>query len=172
MFRVGELSYSPHVIKARDVHIADNKLKVLIMLYSSKTHGRESLPQKIKIKNDNTVEVVNDSTIQCMSHSKITRKKLLSPIYAINEYSNARGPRNTDTEQYFVFRDGSPVKPIHIRQVLRVIIKKLGLDAALYDTHSLRIGRATDLQKQKCSVEEIKVFGRWKSKTVYKYLRN
>ena len=48
LFRIGELSKGDHPIKACDVHVAVNKLKILIYLRSSKTHGLESPPQKIK----------------------------------------------------------------------------------------------------------------------------
>ena len=49
LFRIGELSKGDHPIKAYDVHVAVNKLKFLIYLRLSKTHGLESPPQKIKI---------------------------------------------------------------------------------------------------------------------------
>ena len=49
LFRIGEVTWSQHVILAKDVHLAENKDKLLIVLYSSKTHGKESLPQLVKI---------------------------------------------------------------------------------------------------------------------------
>ena len=49
LFRIGELTLSPHVIKARDVHIGVNKKKLLFVLHSSKTHNKSSKPQIIKI---------------------------------------------------------------------------------------------------------------------------
>ena len=49
LFRVGELTCSQHVMKAKNVHLALNKEKLMVILLSSKTHGKESHPQKIKI---------------------------------------------------------------------------------------------------------------------------
>ena len=56
MFRVGELaSYTDkvhsmdHSIKAKNVHIGKNKDKIMFVLYSSKTHAKESPPQKVKM---------------------------------------------------------------------------------------------------------------------------
>ena len=49
MMRVGEVTYSDHVVKAKDVHSAQNKDKLLLMLYSSKTHSKGMKPQRIKI---------------------------------------------------------------------------------------------------------------------------
>ena len=48
MMRVGELTLSPHVLKAKNIHIGNNKDKIMMVLYSSKTHGKESRPQHIK----------------------------------------------------------------------------------------------------------------------------
>ena len=49
MMRVGEVTYSPHILKAKNVHMATNKDKLLMILYSSKTHDLRHRPQKIKI---------------------------------------------------------------------------------------------------------------------------
>ena len=68
-------------------------------------------------------------------------------------------------------RNNSPVKPNEVRCVLRQCIDRLGLDSQNYDTHSFRIGRATDQFKQGIDVEQIKKVGRWESNAVYKYLR-
>ena len=57
------------------------------------------------------------------------------------------------------------------RQLLRKMLSSFGLNAELYDMHSLRIGRASDLIKQNYSIEQVKRMGRWKSNAVYKYIR-
>ena len=44
LMRVGEVASGTHPLKAKDVHIADNKNKILLILHSSKTHGKESPP--------------------------------------------------------------------------------------------------------------------------------
>ena len=49
LMRVGELTESPHAVKAANIHMATNKKKILIMLYSSKTHGMCDCPQMICI---------------------------------------------------------------------------------------------------------------------------
>ena len=38
-----------HALKVKDIHVRQNKPKIMLMLYTSKTHGLESRPQKIKI---------------------------------------------------------------------------------------------------------------------------
>ena len=48
MFRVGALMAGEHPILVNDVHIGENKNKVLFTLRTSKTHGRGSKPQIVK----------------------------------------------------------------------------------------------------------------------------
>ena len=150
MLRVGELTTSEHVLRAKDVHSANNKARIKIILYSSKTHGRGDPPQQIDIN-------------AC--------KDIFCPFLLAKEYSNLRPKYNTDSDQYFVFSDGSPLTSKLFRQTLRLCLSNLKLDSKCYDTHSFRIGRATDLRKEGHKVEEIKRQGRWKSNCVYKYLR-
>ena len=49
MMKIGEVTKSQYVLKASNVHIATNKDKLLLLLYSSKTHDQGTRPQKIKI---------------------------------------------------------------------------------------------------------------------------
>ena len=85
LLRIGEVAQSPHVAKAKDVSIGTNKNKVLIVLYSSKTHGQESHPQKVKIsKWGNSV-------------------RLFCPFNLINSYKKLRPDYINDSEQFFVF---------------------------------------------------------------------
>ena len=74
-------------------------------------------------------------------------------------------------EPFFVFSDKSPVKPEQMRAVLKLIIQFSGFHPNLYSTHSLRTGRALDLLKLGLSVETIKKMGRWKSNSVFTYLK-
>ena len=157
LMRVGELTFSQHVVKARNVHIADNKDKLLIILYSSKTHGLESRPQKIKITSSNRDKV---NTVH----------RNFCPFKLIRDYLRIRGGYLTDEEPFFIYRDRTPVKPVAARELLKGIIKTLGLNSNLYDMHSLRIGRTTDLAKF-YSIDEVRRFGRWRSNVVYKYIR-
>ena len=51
LMRIGELTLSPHTVKAKNVHLAHNKDKLLIVLYSSKTHDSGSVPSlPIKVR--------------------------------------------------------------------------------------------------------------------------
>ena len=94
MFRVGEMTKSPHTMKAKDVHIANNKNKILVILYTSKTHGKDSFPPKIKIE---------------ASVNRVTNS-FFCPFKLLRSYLESRGGYMAETEEFFVFSDRSPVQ--------------------------------------------------------------
>ena len=55
LFRVGDICHGTHTILAKNVHIAQNKNKMLIYLESSKTHSKANQPQIVKISALKTV---------------------------------------------------------------------------------------------------------------------
>ena len=74
LMRIGEITESNHSIKAVNVHEARRYNRLLIVLYSSKTHGPESAPQKIKILGNKTIEVQDND--YCISKYQIAKKQL------------------------------------------------------------------------------------------------
>ena len=141
LMRVGELTASPHVLKARDVHIGENKDKILLVLFSSKTHDVSSRPQNIKVAANKDVDFY--------------RCRNFCPFKLVCDYKNMRGDYFSDLEEFFIFKDGTPVTAEHARKVLRLTLQKIGFDSSNYDMHSLRIGRATDLIKFGYSVKKV-----------------
>ena len=159
LMRVGELTLSQHVLKAKDIHIAKNKDKMLLVLYSSKTHDKSKKPQKIKITSNRSERTGN------------YLHRNFCPFKPLRDFISVRQPYRTETEPFFVFSDGKPVHPYQVRKVLRQVIAKIGLDATLYDMHSFRIGRTTDLIKYGYSIDQVQRLGRWRSNVIFKYIR-
>ena len=157
MLRVGEITWSPHTVKACNIHVGNNKDKILIVLYTSKTHGEESGPQKVKIS---------------ALPTKQTIQRFFCPFNLVISYMQTRGPYLTEQESFFVFSDRTSVRADQFRSLLRTLLNKLNLDGSLYDVHSFRSGRTCDLAKFGYSVVQIKAMGRWKSNAVYRYLKN
>ena len=52
LLRIGEIMKSPHVIKVRDIHIEQNKCKLMFLFRSSKTYGLDAKPQIIKLSKE------------------------------------------------------------------------------------------------------------------------
>ena len=99
LMRIGELAQGDHTVRAGDVSLGQNKDKILLMLYTSKTHSRRSGPQYIKI-----------SAVENKSNNNLVR--FFCPFRLISSYSNMRGPCCGDDDAFFVYSDGSPV-PLH-----------------------------------------------------------
>ena len=161
LLRVSELTLtkSGHAIKKRNIHTATNKDKILILLDSSKTHGAESRPQSVKISPN-------------PEYPKNKAKSIFCPFDITRTYIKIKGDYIDSDEQFLTFSDRSPVKSSHFRKTLKQTLLRLGLDHTLYDTHSFRIGRATDMMKAGYPIEHIKLSGRRKSNAVFKYIRS
>ena len=128
LFRIGELCKSQHAAKAKDVHIGINKEKILVVLFTSKMHGRHTYPQKIKIT-ANKLERTGS-----YQHSNFCQFNLK------RHYLKLRGDYTSPHKQFFVCSDGSPVTPRMTRNTLKKMLHKVGVDESLYGFHSLRSG--------------------------------
>ena len=170
LLRVGEVANSIHSIKAVNVHEATRHNRILIILYTSKTHGLESPPQKIKIVGNKALEITSKHYTRKYYTSNNLGK--FCPVEWTQRYIQLRRKIQNDDENFLILSDGSPIPATFLRNLLREIIRQFDLNENLYDTHSFRIGRATDLFKSGVGIEDIKQLGRWKSNAVYKYLKN
>ena len=165
LFRIGELTSGEHPVLAKDVYVGTNKRKMLFILHTSKTHGKGSKPQSIKITSTSKEKIHKDN------NSKQPKQGMYCPYTLLSKYSKARIQRATDTEPFFVFRDRTPVTPSQAQSALKTISKLAKFKPSAYSFHSLRMGRSSDLLKLGVSVETIKKIGRWKSNAVFKYLK-
>ena len=165
LLRIGEVTCGPHCLLAKDVHISDYKDKILFILHSSKTHGKESRAQRIRISaTEDAVNTVGNNYYKYHRH--------FCPFELSRKYRDDRGGYVEDTDQYYIFRDRSPVKSEHVRRVLRRALTSIGLNPLLYNTHSFRARRALDLvTKFGKNLQFVKFARCWRSNTVYKYVR-
>ena len=133
LFRVREVTKGPHVIKAKDVHIGKNKKKLMFVLHTSKTHGLDAKPQIVKI---NSCDI--DSNAYHRSKINKNPKERFCPFVMLQRYVEIRRRSKCASEQFFIFRDRTPVLPTHFRALLKTILKRLGLNESLYGIHSIR----------------------------------
>ena len=86
-FRIGELASSPHAVQAKDVQIGDNKRKMMFVLCSSKTHGKNTAPHLIKISSS------NHTSNKVESKRRLKQSmQLPCPYQLIHDYIAIRGP--------------------------------------------------------------------------------
>ena len=183
LLRIGEVTTGSHPILAKDVYVADNKKKILLILRSSKTHNLGDPPQLVKISSTPLHhEVPLEKNLKANSKQQssgknensvkgIEKRDEFCPYQLLRTYFAMRGPYGCIKEPFFIFRDRSPVTPIHVRKYLREALKTAGFDETLYCTHGFRAGRSVDLLKIGLSVESIRKIGRWSSSAIYTYLK-
>ena len=71
----------------------------------------------------------------------------------------------------FISEAGAPIRRAKVAAALKRGVARLGLDACHYNTHSLRVGRATDLAAAGAPEAIIRETGRWSSNAYLKYIR-
>ena len=152
LFRIGKLTAGTHPVKALDVHIGENKNKMMFVLRSSKTHNKSDHPQIIKLTQEN-------ATSPTVSHALHIHSKQLCPFQALCNYMQVwKRSCYQVQEPFFVFKDRSPVKLVHMRAVLRRALDGAGLNHEFYGVHSLHIGRASDMLKMGIELSIIRIF--------------
>ena len=133
LFRVGELTFNNHAVKARDVHVGKNKKKMMFILRTSKTHWHDVKPQIIKISGHWKKEDVNAFDRFC-------------PFQLLLNYTEVRGAFLDNNEQFFIFCDHSPVTPPICAQYY---MSALRIEKKFYNTMSFRIGESGGSSKNR-----------------------
>ena len=159
MLRIGEATSSPYCLLADNVQVAVNKEKFLLVVYTSKTHNRSDRLQMIKISSIKPTK-------------RTLKQRRWCPFKLLNNYIESHPLSTHNSEQFFVFTDGSPVTASHVRKILKLAILNSGLNPTNYCVHGMHAGHASDLLRMGFSVETIKKLGRWRSNAVFSYLRD
>ena len=161
LLRIGELvatnSPSDHAVRACNIHVAHNKDKLMIVLYTSKTYGLESRPQKIRIT-ANPVQAQAQHTL-CNNVTSTIKYRHFCPFKLTREFMAIHGGYLNSNEPFFIFKSGIPISDSHMRFTLQSTLKRLWLDPTCYGCHSWRIGKASDMLKQGKSIISIKIAG-------------
>ena len=105
LLQIGEVAQSPHVILVKNVHVGQNKDKILFILESSKTHTKGDKPQLVKITKSTTAA------------SQSTKCSTYCPFELIRNFIKVRQLSEKDNEQFFIFADRSPVIQSNVRKV-------------------------------------------------------
>ena len=94
--------------------------------------------------------------------------KNLCPVAALSSYLAVRP---TGQGSLFIHQNKKSVTRQQVSQFLKLCLKLQGYDPQHYNTHSLRIGQATQLANDNTHSNIIKATGRWKSSAYHKYIQ-
>lgn len=151
LLRISEVAYTPksnHNLRRKDVLIAEHSRQkvVNINMKSCKFSKGRIYPMQIS------------TNFSCPE---------ISPVKAYEVYSAIR-PKAAFA---FVGQDGRPLTPTYVRKSLRFILTSIKHKSLEFNTHSFRIGRATDMYVEGYSDLQISKAGRWNSKAFLKYIK-
>ena len=102
LLRVGEIVQGPHVIHVKDVHIGQNKNKILFILRSSKTHSKGNNPQFVKLTGYKEARKGNKTT-ETYHDRWDTGTRIMCPFTCRKSFISCRAKAITVNEQFFVF---------------------------------------------------------------------
>ena len=145
LFRVSEITMtsSEHAVRVTDVHVGKNK-KFLFILRTSTTHCKSNKPQMIKISMKG--EVV-EKRRQQKNPKKGKTAGRFCPYEILKEYTRIRLSYHDPNEQFFIFKDYTPVSASHMHSTLSLMLKLMLYNEKLYNCHSFRIGHAVIYSK-------------------------
>jgi site-specific recombinase XerD len=90
------------------------------------------------------------------------------PVKLYHKYLSVRKP---GPGPVFLQANGKPLTSAFVTRSLKSFLRVLNLNTDCYNTHSFRIGKATDLALSGYSDSNIALIGRWKSDAFKKYLK-
>ena len=137
--------------------VSDNKhnLKFKNVFWNEKTESMHVTLQSYKFSKGNIANL----SVPCKRGSRFYKDY----IKYVTLRGNKKGP--------FFLKNGKAVKGKLISTVLKATLKHLHLDPGQYNTHSLRIGRGTDMFNRNINILKIKKFGRWTSDAYMNYIK-
>jgi len=91
----------------------------------------------------------------------------ICPVRLISKFIT----RRAKSEFFFSQSNGKPITPKMVRSMLRLILDKANIRRVDFNTHSFRIGRATDMFKEGYTDLQISAAGRWTSQAFMTYIK-
>ena len=92
----------------------------------------------------------------------------ICPVKALRRYKKVK-PQNASPA--FCHENKRPVSRGQLVDVLKLHLDICGKNSCEYNTHSLRIGKATDMYRDGFTDRQIAVAGRWSSNAYVKYIK-
>ena len=111
-------------------------------------------------------------TILYRAVSNSVKVGIFCPFSLTAEYLHLHGDYLHIDEQFFIFRDHSPVKSSMVCTAFKKVLSNINLQGRNFDLHGFHVGHACNLLKYGYTIQEIQRIGRWKSNAVYVYLHD
>lgn len=163
LLRVSEITGSKHLLKSRDMHLAQDRPKVQMRIWTAKNKKRGTWLDDLKIEGLLDCKACFPSSIERSTYR-------FCPVHLIKQFHSVRLATPGDY-QFFCFADGSPIPQVQLRNTIKEVLDSIGIGRNTHNGQSFRSGRACDLRKLNYSIRDIKFFGRWHGNSVFKYFK-
>ena len=90
------------------------------------------------------------------------------PLKLYNAYNSISDPKR---QAAFTHKDNKPLTPAYIRRTSKALLDAISRNPNDYNTHSFRIGKATDMYKAGYTDSQIRMAGRWTTTAYKKYIK-
>ena len=90
------------------------------------------------------------------------------PLKLYKMYNSISSPSR---QAAFTHKDNKPLTPAYIRRTSKALLDAINLNSHDYNTHSFRIGKATDMYKAGYTDSQIRMAGRWTTTAYKKYIK-
>ena len=147
LLRVSEVTHSKdndHNLHIKHISL-NTKSNKLTITFNSYKHSTTSIPLQIK---------ATDTTF--------------CPVSSYIRFVQLRG---RSSGPLFIHKDGTPLSRSYVKDQLHSSLQLIGISQQSYNTHSFRIGKATDMHRDGESDTKIQLAGRWKSTAFKKYIK-
>ncbi len=145
LLRVSEVTHSDdndHNLKARHVILKNDEIRITFYTY------KHSKP-----------------TPKVMA---ISQRQRHCPVSLYTKYCGIRPGKKSLA---FCHSDKKHLTADYLRSMISKVITDLHLSPTVYNTHSFRIGKATDMHRDGYTDSQIMMAGRWSSSTYKKYIK-
>ncbi len=96
----------------------------------------------------------------------------IQPYQAVREYLHLRiSQAKSPLEPLFLDHAGNPVSRTWFQKQLKSVLLSAGISAAIFSSHSFRIGAATSAAQKGLTKHQIQTLGRWSSEAFQSYIR-
>ena len=150
-------------------HFALIPTSVLMIVVSATTTG-STMVTMLCGPSETEILATTYSTALAPAHLLLSETPSLPwcPVRSLLNYLHTRPP---SPGPLFVTQRRTPYTREGVAKTLKASLVAIGVAPERYNTHSLRVGRATDLALEGASDATIRATGRWRSNAFLSYLR-
>ena len=148
-----------------EIALSNGNLKNVIKLHQVSLLKRGSHVTRVKVT---FLQFKHKKPRQESVRSITSSGDTFCPVKILQDYLQVRG---SQPGPLLLSKNKKVLKGELLARELKVCLRELGLDETRYNTHSFRIGGATEAAERGATDTQLRLLGRWKSSAFLNYIR-